>query len=68
MLYFSRFYLLVKIGIILPLTGPASKYGKWARNSIELAVKEIRKTDPSLKVLFGDGATEKLKYAGGYVS
>ena len=44
----------IKIGVILPLTGPAGKYGKWARDGIELAVEEIRKTDPSLKVIFED--------------
>lgn len=31
----------VKIGAILSLTGPAASYGNWAKNGLELAIKEI---------------------------
>ncbi|MEM3022702.1 MAG: ABC transporter substrate-binding protein [Candidatus Bathyarchaeia archaeon] len=33
----------VKVGVLLPLTGPASKEGWWARHAIELAIEHINR-------------------------
>lgn len=35
----------VTIGAILPLTGPAARYGQWVQEGLELALKEINEGD-----------------------
>ena len=33
----------LKIGVIVPLTGAAADFGKWARNGVEVAVEELNR-------------------------
>ena len=42
----------VKIGVIVPLTGAAADFGKWAQNGIELAVTESNKDNGTSKKRF----------------
>lgn len=46
----------IKIGAILPLTGPAAQFGQYAKEGIELALEEIKTEDSAvrLRVLFED--------------
>ena len=39
----------MKIGVIIPLTGAAADFGKWARSGVELAVAESNRDKESLK-------------------
>ncbi len=47
----------IKVGALLPLTGPASNIGTWQKNGIDLALEEIN-NDPSfnnkIKVIYED--------------
>ena len=36
----------IKIGAILPLTGPVAAFGQWAKNGIDLGLEEYNKTHP----------------------
>ena len=42
----------IKIGVILPLTGKASIYGEYIKNGIELAIKEINNSN--LQIIYED--------------
>lgn len=46
----------IKIGAILPLTGDLANYGRWAKQGMELALKDARLKYPELriKLLFED--------------
>lgn len=48
----------IKIGVIVPLTGGAAEFGKWARNGVELAVGELNQhrnaSAPSFIALYED--------------
>ena len=51
-----------KIGAILPLTGDAAQYGEWAKNGIELAVKEINnKGGMKVKIIYEDSQAQPTK-------
>ncbi|RIL10422.1 MAG: hypothetical protein DCC75_04395 [Proteobacteria bacterium] len=51
----------LKVGVILGLTGPAAKWGKFQRLGIELAAKEIKSSGAPLNVIFEDSASEPSK-------
>jgi len=55
----------VKIGAILPLTGDAAKYGKSAKNGIDLAIEDINKKGGILgrqvKVIYEDSQADASK-------
>lgn len=42
----------LKIGVIVPLTGGAADFGKWARNGVELALSELEKENKYQKYRF----------------
>jgi branched-chain amino acid transport system substrate-binding protein len=46
----------IKIGVILPLTGPAAKYGNWTREGMEFAAEGINKQQKRIRIriLFED--------------
>lgn len=44
----------IKIGAILPLTGPASVWGENARNGMELAKAELSKTGAQVEIIYED--------------
>lgn len=44
----------IKIGAILPLTGPAASSGEFSKNSIELAVKDLEKDGQKVEVVYED--------------
>ena len=52
----------VKIGAVLPMTGPAAGYGKWMQRGIELAVEDINKSGgidgKKLDVVIEDSKTD----------
>jgi branched-chain amino acid transport system substrate-binding protein len=52
----------IRLGAVLPLTGPAAQYGKYAREGIELAVSEINESNGirgrHLEVVFDDSKAE----------
>ena len=55
----------VKIGAILPLTGDGAKYGKSAKNGIDLAIEDINKKGGILgrqvKVIYEDSQADASK-------
>jgi branched-chain amino acid transport system substrate-binding protein len=52
----------IKIGAILPLTGPAAFYGEWGKKGIDLAVDEINSSgginNKKLMILYGDSKND----------
>jgi branched-chain amino acid transport system substrate-binding protein len=44
----------VKIGAILPLTGPAAMYGQYAKEGIQLAIEELHSKGKKIGVIFED--------------
>lgn len=52
----------IKIGAILPLTGPAAFYGEWGMKGIQLAVDEINSeggiNGKKMEIVFGDSKNE----------
>ena len=36
----------IKIGAILPLTGPVAAFGQWAKNGIDLGLEEYNNNHP----------------------
>ena len=52
----------IKIGAILPLTGPVSMAGEWLKNGIELAVEEINKSGgvngKKIEIVYGDSKND----------
>jgi len=52
----------IKIGAILPLTGPVSMAGEWMKNGIELAVEEINRNGgingKKIEVIYGDSKNQ----------
>ncbi|WP_186645779.1 ABC transporter substrate-binding protein [Fluviispira vulneris] len=52
-----------RIGIILPLTGTQAFYGKEAEKGIKIALEELQKSEPSLKVFIEDSASSPSESA-----
>ena len=52
----------IKIGAILPLTGPAAFYGEWGRKGMDLAIDEINSSgginNKKLAILYGDSKND----------
>lgn len=52
----------IKIGAILPLTGPAAFYGEWGKKGIDLAVAEINSSgginNRKVEILYGDSKND----------
>ncbi|MCL5010896.1 MAG: ABC transporter substrate-binding protein [Patescibacteria group bacterium] len=52
----------IKIGAILPLTGPAANLGNYAKEGIDLAIEEINQQSgtngPTLKVIYEDSQSQ----------
>lgn len=44
----------IKIGAILPLTGPAAMYGEYAKEGIQLAIDELQSEGARIEVIFED--------------
>jgi branched-chain amino acid transport system substrate-binding protein len=48
----------IKIGVILDLTGPVSTYGEWSRNGLILALEEINLDKEKFRLIIEDGKSE----------
>ncbi|MBU4026733.1 ABC transporter substrate-binding protein [Patescibacteria group bacterium] len=44
----------IKIGAILPLSGPVAMFGDWARKGMEIALEDINLEEVKIEVLFED--------------
>ncbi|KAB8031842.1 ABC transporter substrate-binding protein [Fluviispira multicolorata] len=52
-----------RVGIILPLTGSQAYYGKDAKKGIDIALEELQKSDPSIKIYVEDSASSPAESA-----
>jgi len=51
----------IKVGVIIPLTGPVAAFGQWAKNGIDLGLEEYNRDNPTrnhIKVLYEDSKND----------
>lgn len=57
----------IKIGAILPLSGPSAQYGKWAQQAIELARSSLQKEhDIKVEVIYEDSQSDPKTAVSAY--
>ncbi len=46
---------IIKVGVLLPLTGDAASYGTNSKNGIEIALQEINQEGNKIELIYEDG-------------